>query len=76
MWHSSFNSKIIEQDGIIISNHNRIRWEDYIRRKGQKKKGLIEDKWLILYWEKTNDIISLGKSLGKKKGNYTLEEKA
>ena len=36
-----FNSKIIEQDGIIISNHNRIRWniiEGLYKKKGIKEK--------------------------------------
>ena len=40
--HSNFNSKIIEQDGIIISNHNRIRWN--IIEGLYKKKGIKESR--------------------------------
>ena len=39
--HNNFNGKIIEQDGIIISNHNRIRWniiEGLYKKKGIKEK--------------------------------------
>ena len=38
----SFNSKIIEQDGIIISNRNRIRWN--IIEGLYKKKGIKESR--------------------------------